>query len=186
MNRSLFAACLALFLCVAPLSSRSQVDDHVAVLHTLHAESMSEQAPGISVTDADGKPFVLAAYLGRPVVVHFWATWCEPCRHELPTLAAASRRLADSDLQFIAISIDRDVPVETVRALAHDYDLPFPVALASTGNVSERYWAMGIPVTYFIDRRGVLIQRFRGSCDWGSATGQHALDELASSPRVPP
>ena len=185
-SRGLLGIGLALLVGIAPLSSRLHADTRVVVLHTLRAEPMSEDAPAFSVTDIDGKPFVLSEHLGHPIVLHFWATWCEPCRHELPALGDAFRRLGDNDAKFIAISIDHDLPLEQIRAAAHAFNLPFPVAVASTGGISERYWALGIPMTYFVDRRGRLTQRFRGSSDWSSPTAQRALAELVSSPRVAP
>jgi peroxiredoxin len=156
-------------------------DTSSRLLHELRAESLSQRAPRFAVTDVDGATFSLADQIGHPVVLHFWATWCKPCRSELPALAAAYRKLADSDVRFVAISIDRKVSVEAIRTLARQYDLPFTVALASSGNVSERYWSWGIPVTYFIDRDGRLRERFRGSRDWRSAGAQQLLADFADS-----
>jgi peroxiredoxin len=159
----------------------ADADSSSRLLHELRGEPLSQQAPRFAVIDVDGTTFSLAEQMGHPIVLHFWATWCEPCRRELPALAAAYRRLDDGDVRFIAISIDRDVSAEAIRALVNQYDLPFAVALASSGDVSERYWSWGIPVTYFIDRDGNLRERFLGSRDWASARAQQLLAEFADS-----
>lgn len=172
----------AVFLAAAFPSSGANGDASSDLLRSFRAEPLSQEAPRFTVVDVDGETFSLADQLGHPIVLHFWATWCEPCRRELPALAAAYRTLADGDVRFVAISIDRDVPEASIRALAQQYDLPFTVALASTGLVSEGYWSWGVPVTYFIDRGGKLRERFRGSRDWRSVAARQLLADFLDSP----
>lgn len=175
------SACAAL-LAAACLPNRAAADASSHLLQSFRAEPLDEAAPRFTVVDIDGATFSLAEELGHPIVLHFWATWCKPCRDELPALAAAYRALADRDVRFIAISIDRDVPEPSIRSLAQQYALPFTVALASTGDVTEDYWSWGIPVTYFIDRAGHLRERFRGSRDWRSVAARQLLVQFIDSP----
>ena len=111
-------------------------------------------APALEAKLLDGSQFSLAASAGNVVIVNFWATWCVPCRAEMPALDAYYRKHRTEGLQLIAISMDdpRDEPKmrEVMRAFA------FPAALARDASFKAygRIWR--IPLTFVIDRRGVL------------------------------
>lgn len=101
----------------------------------------------------------LADYRGRPVVLNFWASWCVPCRREMPRLAAADRRVGDK-IAFVGINYQdqRDDAAE----LARDTGVAFPSGIDSDGAVGRRYGLYGMPTTIFIDAQGEIVARHLG------------------------
>jgi thiol-disulfide isomerase/thioredoxin len=139
-------------------------------------QRLDETAPDFLLRDASGGQLRLSELRGRPVILHFWATWCGPCRHELPALDALARTLADRDVAFLAVAIDSDTEAARIRRYAQDLGVTCPVYLASEGAVTDRYWSWGIPVTYLIDRDGQLVGRALGERDWTSVAMQAVLN----------
>jgi thiol-disulfide isomerase/thioredoxin len=139
-----------------------------AELASQQLQALDEPAPDFLLRDASGAPLQLSSLRGHVVLVHFWATWCKPCRHELPALDALVSRLNSADLVFLLISIDTDAEPAQVRQLAHELAPDVPFYLAREGGVSDRYWSWGIPATYLIDRDGRLVARALGPRDWNS------------------
>lgn len=137
-----------------------------AGLRAQHMQRLDEPAPDFVLRDASGTAVHLAALRGRPVIVHFWATWCIPCRKELPTIQALARRLANTDCVFLAVAIDTGAA--DLRAYAADLGFILPVYRAGDGEISDRYWSWGIPATYLIDRDGAIAGRALGPRDWTS------------------
>jgi thiol-disulfide isomerase/thioredoxin len=137
-------------------------------LRSQHMQRLEEPAPDFVLHDASGTALRLAALHGHPVIVHFWATWCRSCRKELPLIQALARRLADTDVAFLAVAIDTDVGAADIRAYAARLGVTLPVFRAGDGEISDRYWSWGIPVTYLIDRDGAIAGRALGPRDWTS------------------
>jgi thiol-disulfide isomerase/thioredoxin len=155
-------------------------------LGSLHMQRLDEAAPDFLLRDASGKELSLAALRGRPVILHFWATWCEPCREELPALEATARHLADSGVVLVAVAIDVEMDVARIQRYAQDLGMTLPVYLAREGDISERYWSWGVPVTYLIDPAGLIVARSLGPRDWTSASMHTLIAQfVASAPPVP-
>ena len=119
-----------------------------------HAIEEGEVAPGLEAKLLDGRSFSLANERGNVVVVNFWATWCEPCRAEMPALDAFYRQLKAQGLEVVAISMDQpgdDAKVrEVMRAFTFDAGLGREASFRGYG----RIWRL--PLTFVIDRRGIL------------------------------
>jgi thiol-disulfide isomerase/thioredoxin len=149
-----------------------------ATLGSLHMQRLDEAAPDFQLRDASGDELRLTALRGRPVILHFWATWCEPCREELPALETIARRLADSGAILVAVAIDDEADAARIRRYAQDLGVTFPVYLAREGDISERFWSWGVPVTYLIDPAGRLVARSLGPRDWTSAAMQAVIEQF--------
>jgi peroxiredoxin len=117
------------------------------------APAVGHPAPDFTVTDTSGKSFKLSALRGTPVVLNFWATWCSPCRAELPELQAGSERLAG---QVAIVGLNQGETPEQVEAFAEQMGLTFQVPLDETMDVSRTYGVRSLPTTFFIDRSGVI------------------------------
>ncbi|MBC7242337.1 MAG: redoxin domain-containing protein [Anaerolineae bacterium] len=117
-------------------------------------------APDFVVSDLEGNPIQLSAYRGKRVLLNFWATWCPPCRYEMPALQEAYTAFADDD--FVILGINYLEAGEDVRAFMESLSLTFPVGIDSSGEVFRGYRVVSIPTSFFINRDGVIIALYRG------------------------
>ena len=116
----------------------------------------SREAPDFQLQSLDGQTVSLSGLRGRPVILNFWATWCGPCRLEMPHLQAASEdaRWTEQGLVILAVNLGESTP--QVESFMEDNGLSFPVLLDTELEVARLYNASSIPVTYFIDRNGII------------------------------
>lgn len=133
------------------------------------------QLPNADVEARSGRVRSIRALGGRPLLLHFWATWCPPCREELPALLALGDR---GDIEVVAISVDDDW-------LAVDRffggKVP-PEVFRDPSGVLERYYEVTtLPDSYLLDSAGSPIARFAGPRSWGSDTAAETLDALVAS-----
>lgn len=129
-------------------------------------------APDFTLSTVDGKQVSLQAYRGKVVFLNFWATWCIPCREEMPALERLHQMYQRSQ-NFAVISIDYKESAEQVKAFFQQHALSFPALLDQSGSVSRDYLVSGMPTTYLIGRDGMLLARGVGGRDW---TRVEALD----------
>lgn len=117
-------------------------------------------APDFLLETLDGGEIRLSELRGKGVIVNLWATWCGPCRKEMPQFVAAYDRYQAEGLEIIAVNVQE--PPSIIRPFVEDFGMDFPVALDRRGKVSEEFRIIGLPVTYFIDREGVIRAVFQG------------------------
>lgn len=112
------------------------------------------RAPDFTLSSLAGEPVNLASLRGRPVLINFWATWCEPCKLEMPFLEERHRRYQERGLAVLAV--DFDEPAEAVAAFRDELGLTFELLLDPGGRVQRLYQVRGYPSSYFIDEAGVI------------------------------
>ncbi|MBE7448965.1 MAG: TlpA family protein disulfide reductase [Kofleriaceae bacterium] len=140
----------------------------------------NEAAAALEGVRADGSRVVIAWPSDRIRVVHFWATWCKPCRTELPGLLALSRELHPRGVDIIAVAVDDEW--NDIRAF-FDGDVPPEVVVATDAAVHKRFGVSTLPDSYVVDRAGTLVERFHGERDWRApAARDHLLDFTNASP----
>ena len=113
-------------------------------------------APDFTLDTLDGGTVTLSELRGRAVLLNFWASWCLPCRTEMPAIERVHQRLNDQGLAVIGLNVTSQDTEAAARAFAQEYGLTFPIALDREGRASAQYDLMGLPSTYFIDRDGVV------------------------------
>ncbi len=111
-------------------------------------------AQDFALRTLDGQTLKLSDLRGRPVVVNFWASWCGPCKAEMPLLSKAHDELKDTGLVILAVDV-QEMP-SVVQRYVEQNKLPFTVVLDQTGSVSEQYRVRALPTTFFIDANGVV------------------------------
>lgn len=114
--------------------------------------------PNFRLTLADGQGLTLHDLAGRPVMLNFWATWCGPCRIEMPEIV----RRAQTETELIVIAINVREELSLVQAFAADFQMTMPVALDLEGEVSDLYEVRGMPTSYFVDRDGQIAAVWTG------------------------
>ncbi len=118
------------------------------------APTQNAEVPDFTLQTLDGETVSLSDYRGQPVVLNFWATWCGPCREEMPLLQATYDAHRDAGLVVLGVNV-RENP-DTVRGFLDDLDIDFPVVLDTDTEVVNTYLVTSLPVTFFIDREGRL------------------------------
>jgi len=122
-----------------------------------HDINIGQPAPDFVLQDLHGNLIALSDFRGKTVVLNFWATWCPPCRAEMPDLQGVhEQRLPQDDLVVLAVDLLFEDSVGAVTDFLDEFALTFPVVLAAEGSVLQRYGVRGLPATFFIDRDGVL------------------------------
>jgi peroxiredoxin len=122
-------------------------------------------APDFVLSTLRDNSVKLSDYGGKVVFLNIWATWCPPCREEMPSMEALYQRLKGRDFEMLAVSIDRKGE-EVVGPFVAKYGLTFPVALDPDNKIYKLYGLTGIPETFIIDRSGVIILKIIGPQNW--------------------
>ncbi|MCE7946971.1 MAG: TlpA family protein disulfide reductase [Chloroflexi bacterium CFX4] len=157
------AALVAFLLAESIVEGRDQIggrrDDSPPIVALTPFTLIGSPAPDFELPTPNGETLRLSALRGQWVVVNFWATWCAPCRAEMPVLQAlidspseAARALG----QVALIAVNRDESESAVRAFLDELNLTLPVALDAGGKISNRYGIVSLPITFFIDPEGIV------------------------------
>ena len=129
-------------------------------------DSQSQKAPDFTVYDADGNPVKLSDYLGKPVILNFWASWCPPCKMEMPDFDAVCKETGN-EYQFMMVNLTdggRET-VETAQSFIEEQGYGFPVFFDKDIDAAMKYNTYSIPATYFIDADGYLTAYAQGAID---------------------
>ena len=113
-------------------------------------------APNFTLDLLGGGEVTLSELRGKPVVLNVWATWCPPCRKEMPAIEKVYRSYKELGLVVIGLNLTSQDSEQAVSAFIQELDLTFPIALDRDGSVGDRYRPPGLPTTYFIDEQGVI------------------------------
>jgi thiol-disulfide isomerase/thioredoxin len=126
----------------------------------------------------DGSEMTLAAYQGQYVVLNFWATWCAPCRKEMPQLSALQAEMGSDDLKVVTIATGRNPRPAMERFFAEISVDNLPLHTDARQSMARSLGVLGLPVTLILDREGNEIARLQGDADWSSESAKAILSAL--------
>ena len=157
MKRLLLSALLMLFLWTAVSACSPQTMTPVAGLPV---------APDFTLVDMDGKRHRLSEQRGKVVMVNFWATWCPPCRKEMPSMQRAFEKLKNKNFVMFAVNVGEDEETIFAFSFATGVELRFPILLDKKGKVIKEWPVLGLPTTFIIDTKGRIAYRAIGGREW--------------------
>jgi len=128
--------------------------------------TVGKVAPDFELPGLDDKLLRLSDFRGKVVFLNFWATWCKPCKEEMPSMEILYKNFEKDGLVILAVSIDRVTTKKDIPPFVKALNLTFPILVDSWGQTDKRYKLMGVPETYIIDRQGVLREKIIGPRDW--------------------
>ncbi len=139
-------------------------------------------APDFTFPDLNGQQVRLSDHRGKVVLVNIWATWCPPCREEMPSMQKLYERFKGENFEILAVSIDstgREAVVPFMRKL----NLTFPALLDPKGDIRPLYRVTGIPESFIIDKEGILAKKIIGPIDWATPKVFLIFQDLIKKPR---
>ena len=171
------AAVLLLVLPWAGLGGRSAWarDPVFAAVAVAHDRSQSA-ASNFALQTPDRRTLALFSFRGRVVFLNFWATWCPPCRLEMPGMEQLPRELKEQGLVVLAVNLEESPKL--VAKFMKEFRLDFPALLDSDSSVAARYRVQGLPTTILIDREGRSVGRAVGPREWAGPEGRALIRSL--------
>ena len=140
-------------------------------------------APALGLVDMDGKPWSLAALKGQPVLLNFWASWCEPCRAEMPSLELLATRHERAGLAVLAVNYQEDTP--KIKRFLDVLPFSLPILLDKDGAATGAWTQRVFPTTVLIDRFGAPRSSVIGELDWMGPVARDLLHPLlAAGPKT--
>jgi peroxiredoxin len=113
-------------------------------------------APDFSLQTLDGKVVTLSEFKGQPVLLNMWASWCTPCKYEMPAIQVIYEEFKDQDFVVLAVNLTKKDVLSSVESFVEAHKLSFPILLDQDGRVEETYQLRGLPTSFFIDRDGII------------------------------
>jgi len=143
-------------------------------------------APQFEVSDLEGNPARLSDYEGEVVMINIWATWCAPCRFEMPSMERLHQRFKDDGLRILAISVDAKLgeadqvgrPGGDLQAFADSLGLTFTILHDPSGEIQHLYQTTGVPETLLVGRDGVIYKKVAGPTEWDAPEHQELIRRL--------
>ncbi|MCL2704829.1 MAG: TlpA family protein disulfide reductase [Spirochaetaceae bacterium] len=127
--------------------------------------------------DLNGNEVSLSNYQGKVIMLNFWATWCPPCRNEMPSMESLHKKMENSNFVMLAVNIQEKS--STVKEFIQKNKYSFPIILDEKGAAAEKYQIRAIPTTYIIDPKGKIAGVFSGSRNWNSNDVVKIFKELS-------
>lgn len=145
-----------------------------------HVVKLGELAPNFQLRDINGHPIALSDLRGKVVLLNFWATWCGPCRVEMPAMEELYRTFSRNDFEILAVSTDAQ-GVSVTRPFQQENHLTFPILHDADYRVGLIYGARSLPMTFMVDRQGIIRHQIFGARDWGAAEAHQLVHTLMKS-----
>lgn len=176
----------AVLYMAAALGANTATAGDVAALEAMRDGTMKklvfqaepQPASEVPFTDVDGVEYKLSDWNGKYVLVNFWATWCAPCRHEMPSLDALQRELGGESFEVVTIATGKN-SIEGINRFFTDEGIEsLPILLDPKQKLARDMAVLGLPITVILDPQGLEIARLRGDADWNSESAKAIISAL--------
>jgi peroxiredoxin len=161
VKRILLLALICLVLC----GCDKEAENPVTSLFENTGGLIGQAAPELMLRDLDGQLQQLSQFEGKVVLLNFWATWCPPCREEMPSMQALQQRFGDQGLVVLAVNTEENGAL-AVAAFLEKYSYSFPILLDPEAEAQNAYGVFRFPESFIIDRNGVIVDKVIGARDW--------------------
>ena len=141
---------------------------------------IGDEAPDFLLKDLEGFQVSLDQHRGKVVLLNFWATWCGPCRIEMPAMEKLYRSFGRRDFEILAVSTDAQGMAVT-KPFQQEVGFTFPILHDADFRIGLRYGARTLPMTFLIDRQGIIRNRIFGARDWNTSEGRRLIQSLMGS-----
>lgn len=141
---------------------------------------LGEPAPNFHLRDLNGQAVALSDLRGKVVLLNFWATWCGPCRVEMPAMEKLYRAFSRNDFEILAVSTDAQ-GASITRPFQQENQLTFPILHDADYRVGLTYGARSLPMTFMVDRQGIVRHQIFGARDWGAPEAHQLVQMLMKS-----
>ena len=180
MQTKLIISCVAIASLGLAFAYRSTANSNSAPVSSIQTVAgKGEAAPGFELKDLEGKAVKLSDFKGKVVLLNFWATWCPPCREEIPDLVALQTKYEKQGLVVLGVSLDEKGPAP-VKAFAKRMKVNYPVIMGDEKTVAAYGNFQAIPTTFYIDRAGRIAGMHEGGAD--EAMFEAAVKPLLEGP----
>lgn len=182
------ACCLWLLICFMAAHGMLTIATSQAEVPAANGTAVAERgvvkvgdvAPNFQLRDLAGQMVTLSQLRGKIVLLNFWATWCGPCRVEMPAMEQLYRTFPRKEFEILAVSTDPQGAVVT-RPFQQEMGFTFPILHDSEYRVGLTYGARTLPMTFMVDRQGVIRQKIFGARDWDSPEARELIQTLMKS-----
>ena len=172
----------AVFLIFIPQQINAQVSQETAaLLRSARIQTLNERTDpeNFTLPLLNGTSVSLSDYKGKYVILNFWATWCPPCRAEMPSMETLYRRFNSQGLEILAVDVGENT--NTVQQFIQNNNYTFPILLDRNNRVSGIYGITALPTSYIIDREGKIIAKVVGSIHWDTREAIAAFEALLNN-----
>jgi cytochrome c biogenesis protein CcmG/thiol:disulfide interchange protein DsbE len=157
-------------------------EERNSTLKTTKSLQPGLEVPNFAFPDLNGKEVSLAEHRGKVVLLNVWATWCPPCRQEMPSMQSLYEKFNGENFEILAVSIDSEGG-EAVAPFMRQMNLTFPALLDPGETIRSLYGITGVPETFIIDKDGILVEKIIGPINWATPEVSLFFKDLIQKPR---
>ena len=174
MKKLFLIICLFLLIAMGPSSPGNTSGGTTSPMES--DSIVNSKAPDFTLKDINGKNITLSSFRGKVVLLNFWATWCPPCRAEMPALNRLYRETKQRGLEIIAVSTDRSL--DHVKDFTAKNKVDFIMLFDENRTAAKQYRVFSMPTTFLIDRNGMVVEKFYGEYDWTEPETKGRIEKL--------
>lgn len=174
MKKLFLIICLFLLIAMGPSSPGNTSGGTVSPMDS--DTIINSKAPDFTLKDMNGKNVTLSSFRGKVVLLNFWATWCPPCKAEMPDLNRLYRDAKRRGLEIIAVSTDRSI--DHIKDFLARNKVDFIILFDENRTAARQYRVFSMPTTFLIDRNGVVVEKFYGEYEWTEPETKGKIEKL--------